>query len=328
MTINFQPTSWVFISSVGEECSLFREAATKAALRAHFLPIRLETWSAEDRNSCDACKNHLSRCNVMILILTDRYGSVHFNSEKSYTEMEYDTALELKIPVLAFIAQNPTLTTDRIDPEDLARIKKFRDRLGDKIQGRFQAPERLETLILQSLHEWRNDFMKINSEAVNKRELNAGRDVISDSSYVDLDIAAFKRMQSIINSGWIQNFEYSQLNSPQYVRKDIRDKFMEYTIHSAKPENEFINDSILDAHNNLLVSINSYLDVIALNTTSIDGKEDWLITSTKAEGMREWVDDYNKRYKEEVDEIYSKTETILEKYRKFIRICRKERLFQ
>ena len=147
-------TPWVFISSVGKECYQFREAAIRAALRARFLPVIMETWTAEARNSCDACKKHLSQCNVVILILTDCYGSVHPESDKSYTEIEYDTALELKIPVLAFLAKNPTLMTDKIDPEDLKRIKKFRGRLGSEIHGKFETSEQLEMLILQSLQEW------------------------------------------------------------------------------------------------------------------------------------------------------------------------------
>jgi hypothetical protein len=259
MNIKFRPTPWVFISSVGEECKPFRESATSAALRSRFLPIRMETWSAEARNSYEACKRHLSECNVMILILTERYGSIHPESGKSYTEMEYDTALELGIPVLAFLSEHPYLPTDKLDPKDLEKAKIFRERLGTSIQGRFNTPDQIELLVHQSLHEWLNDLIKISMKHGHESQnLIKENNIGSDKS--SLDISAFQRLQEIINSDWIQDFEYVQLNIPQYVRKEIRRNLMDYCYASDKPENEFPNKNIIDIHNEFIKSISLFLD--------------------------------------------------------------------
>jgi hypothetical protein len=324
MTINFRPTPLVFISSVGEECKPFRESATSAALRSRFLPIRMETWSAEARNSYEACKRHLSECNVMILILTERYGSIHPESGKSYTEMEYDASLELGIPVLAFLSEHPYLPTDKLDLKDLEKAKKFRERLGTSIQGRFNTADHLELLVHQSLQEWLNDLIKTSlkhdheSKTVIK-EANIGGEKAS------LDISAFQRLQEIINSDWIRDFDYVQLNIPQYVRKEIRDNLIDYCYASDKPENEFFNKNIIDIHNKFIHSINLFLNGISEVTTSRNYSDDALIIKAKAS---DWIADYDKQYNREIKIITDRGESIIEAYRNFIRVCRQEGIFK
>lgn len=324
MTIKFRQTPWVFISSVGEECKPFRESATRASLRSRFFPVKMETWSAEARNSYEACKRHLSECNVMILILTDRYGSIHTESGKSYTEMEYDAALELGIPVLAFLSEHPTLTTDTLDPGDLKRAKKFRERLGTSIQGRFNTADHLELLVHQSLQEWLNDYIKISLKHDHESKTVITEDNIG-SKKASLDLSAFQRLQEIINSDWIRDFDYVQLNIPQYVRKEIRGNLIDYCYASDKPENEFFNEKIINIHNKFIKSIKSFLNGIAEVTISRDYNDDALIIKAKASG---WITDYDKQYDREVKIITGRGESIIQAYRNFIRVCRQEGIFK
>ncbi len=328
MTIRFRPTPWVFISSVGEECKPFRESATRAVLRSRFVPIRMETWSAEARSSYEACKRHLSECNVMILILTERYGSIHRETDKSYTEMEYDAASELGIPVLAFLSEKPCLPTDKLDPEDLERVKIFRERLGTSIQGRFKTDEQLEVLVLQSLQEWLRDLIETSMENDLKTQIRSDDPNIIGKEIIELDLAAFNRLQKIINTNWMQDFEYAQLNEPQYVRKAIRDHLIDYTYAAEKPENEFINQKVLQLHNEFLKSIMSFLKDIAVVTAYSDYQKDALVIRTKLDGQTRWIKDYDKNYRKEVEIIENRAESIIDNYKKFIRICRLEGVFK
>lgn len=66
-----------------------------------------------------------------MLIIGKRYGSIHPDTGKSYTEMEYDYAIEQGIPVLVFaIDDNVKLASDKTetDEEKKDKLRKFRTR--------------------------------------------------------------------------------------------------------------------------------------------------------------------------------------------------------
>lgn len=295
-----------------------------AALRLRFLPVRMETWSAEARNSYEACKRHLSECNVMILFLTERYGSIHPESGKSYTEMEYDAALEIGIPVLAFLSELPILPTDKIDPQDLEKAKRFRERIGTSFQGRFKSTNQLELLVFQSLQEWLKDLIEASLKHDTESQVIIKDENINTSN--SLDLAAFNRLQVFINSNWIQDFEFIQLNYPQYVRKYIRDNLIDYLYESEKAENEFFNKEILLSHNKFISSITAFLKDIA-TITKFDHPDDEALT-IRTKTVKKWIDDYDERYEREVNIIIDRAENIIENYKNFIRICRFEGIFK
>lgn len=152
----FKPTPWAFVSSVKRGLEAQRDAVRGACLRAHVLPVGMETWTAEDRTPAAACKEHLASADVVLLIVSHRYGTLVPGTDKSYTEIEYDEALAQQKPVLAFVATRASDLDPRdLDPRDIARLQQFRARLGTSLVGEFASEEELETKVYQSLVEWR-----------------------------------------------------------------------------------------------------------------------------------------------------------------------------
>ena len=65
----------------------------------------MEYFGADERTPLDVMLDKLSYCQIYIGIIGMRYGSIDKATNKSYTQLEYERAIELKLPsfVLVFL---------------------------------------------------------------------------------------------------------------------------------------------------------------------------------------------------------------------------------
>ena len=115
----------VFISSTYKDLVQERESIIKAILEMYHIPIGMEMFSAEDEEQWEIIRRTIDVSDYYILILGLRYGS-KTSDEISFTQKEYEYALEKKIPILAFVMdESAPLPRDKRD-DDLTDINKFR----------------------------------------------------------------------------------------------------------------------------------------------------------------------------------------------------------
>ena len=119
-------------------------------------PIGMEMFSAADDDQWKIIKEAIDSSDFYILIIGNRYGSIEDTTGISYTEKEFDYAVEKKIPVLAFIVDNSmSMIPDRFDsdPQKIAKLNAFKEKV--KQSGRYvkfwKNVDNLETLISQSI---------------------------------------------------------------------------------------------------------------------------------------------------------------------------------
>jgi len=84
----------VFVSSTFTDLIEERQAAVSAILKAGHIPAGMELFTAADRSQMDIIKNWIDESDVYMLILGGRYGSIEPTTGKSYTELEYDYAVQ------------------------------------------------------------------------------------------------------------------------------------------------------------------------------------------------------------------------------------------
>ena len=120
----------VFVSSTFSDLQDERKQVSDTLAKAGFIPAGMELFPATDQQQLEFIKRVIDRCDYYVVIVGGRYGSL--DGEKSFTEMEYEYAVEKKIPVLAFIHSDPgkieSEKTDR-DQDQIARLEAFRSRL-------------------------------------------------------------------------------------------------------------------------------------------------------------------------------------------------------
>lgn len=120
----------VFISSTYDDLRDVRQEVSQALLRAECFPAAMELFPAADEGVSDYIKEVIDQSDYYLLISAGRYGSIERTSGLSYTELEYDYAIERGKPVIRLLHKDPMnmLTGDRIERTDQGRdmLARFR----------------------------------------------------------------------------------------------------------------------------------------------------------------------------------------------------------
>lgn len=96
----------VFISSTYADLKDERSKVIQTIMELDCIPAGMELFPAIDNEQFEFIKRVINDCDYYILIIGGRYGSLSSDG-LSYTEKEFDYALERNIKVIAFIHENP-----------------------------------------------------------------------------------------------------------------------------------------------------------------------------------------------------------------------------
>ena len=101
-------TPKIFVSATSGDLATARLAAVQALNTLHCLPVAQSHFSPDTRSIRDMLRGKIRDCQALIHIAGFRYGfdpSTHEAGEphRSYTQLEFDTAIELGIPVYLFL---------------------------------------------------------------------------------------------------------------------------------------------------------------------------------------------------------------------------------
>src|SRR5262249_33457799 len=97
----------VFISSTFVDLVEYREAVHTAIRQLRHHADDMIYWSADDRAAAAASAENVRAADLLILLVAHKYGSSPSDDPRSFTHLEYDTARQADIPVLAFFV-DPT----------------------------------------------------------------------------------------------------------------------------------------------------------------------------------------------------------------------------
>lgn len=99
----------IFISSTYTDMLEERQATVQAVLNADHIPAGMELFKAGNESQLQTIYRWIDECDLYLLILGGRYGSIEPVSKKSYIQLEYEYALNNNIPVFAIILSNSYL---------------------------------------------------------------------------------------------------------------------------------------------------------------------------------------------------------------------------
>ena len=114
----------IFVSSTYEDLKEERTALLFAILRLNYIPAGMEFFTAIDEEQMEYIRRVIDESDYYVLILGARYGSLD-SQGISYTEREYDYAVQQGKKVIALIHDSPkTFPFEKMDQDD-ARFKRF-----------------------------------------------------------------------------------------------------------------------------------------------------------------------------------------------------------
>ena len=130
----------IFISSTMTDLANERAAVSRCLSSFNFEVVNAESWGPNGESSWEKIKSEIESSDIFILIVGERYGwipSVGAMADKdlSVTELEYQEAKRVDIPILPFL-KNLGYEAER-DTDDAKLRDKFRENVGDWAMGKF-----------------------------------------------------------------------------------------------------------------------------------------------------------------------------------------------
>ena len=148
----------VMISSTARDLPEHRKEAMDACLRQGMFPVMMEHLPASDDEAISASLAMVDAADIYVGIFAHRYGYVPAGHAISVTEMEYNRAVERKIPRLIFVMdKDHPITIDQVElGEGGVKLEAFKKRLlAGNIVNFFKSPADLRAQIINSLSQQR-----------------------------------------------------------------------------------------------------------------------------------------------------------------------------
>ncbi|MGN0030630.1 MAG: DUF4062 domain-containing protein [Candidatus Gastranaerophilaceae bacterium] len=121
----------IFVSSTYKDLKEERKTVIEQILNMGHLPVGMELFVASDDEQFEYIKRIINNCDYYVLILGGCYGTISKNTGISYTEMEYNYAIEKNIPILIFPYENIKKLQKTKKDEDLSNIQNFVNKVSE-----------------------------------------------------------------------------------------------------------------------------------------------------------------------------------------------------
>lgn len=116
----------VFVSSTFSDLIAERQEVMQALLELDCIPMGMEMFPAADDDQWTLIKGLIDDCDYYVLIQAGRYGSIGPEG-KSYTQMEYEYALDNQLPIISFLHNDIGKIENGKSEKEPDSIKKLED---------------------------------------------------------------------------------------------------------------------------------------------------------------------------------------------------------
>ena len=148
----------VFISSTYLDLIDERQAAVEAILKAGHIPAGMELFTASNKSQWDIIKKWIDESDIYMLILGGRYGSIEPESGLSYTELEYNYALQQNKPLFAVVMKDVALQakvkvdgSSILELENPAKLKDFNTKVTSYMCSFFEDHKDIKLAVHESI---------------------------------------------------------------------------------------------------------------------------------------------------------------------------------
>ncbi len=145
----------VFVSSTYADLKDERQRVIQTLMEMDCIPTGMELFPATDEEQWNFIKRVIDDCDYYLLIIGGRYGSLT-NDGISYTEKEFDYAVERGLRITALLREPDDIPIEKLENEPKAqeKLRKFRDKVSsDRLIKPWKSAEDLPGLVAISLQK-------------------------------------------------------------------------------------------------------------------------------------------------------------------------------
>lgn len=160
----------VFVSSTFEDLQEERKEVIQALLEFDCIPAGMELFPASNDDQWSLIEKVIDNSDYYLLIVGGRYGSLN---EKgiSYTQMEFEYALETGKPIVSFLPKDPDgIIAKKIDKDEdgKKKLEVFKKMAQRKMVRYWTTPQDLGSIVSRSIIKLIKDFPAIGWVKANK----------------------------------------------------------------------------------------------------------------------------------------------------------------
>ena len=153
----------IFVSSTYTDLIEERQAAVEAILLSGNIPAGMELFSAGNESQIAVIERWIDESDVYLLILGGRYGSIDPKTGKSYTQLEYEYAVEKKKPLFAVLISESALNEkvkvkgkDVLELDNPQSLKEFRSTVLKNLVKFWEDKKDIELAIHKTISDFSN----------------------------------------------------------------------------------------------------------------------------------------------------------------------------
>ncbi|ELC8438330.1 DUF4062 domain-containing protein [Clostridium perfringens] len=213
----------IFISSTYLDLQEEREAAVEAVLGSKHIPAGMELFRAGNKSQLETIKKWINESDIYMLILGGRYGSIEPDSGKSYTQLEYEYALEKEMPIFAVVLKDEFLYkkaanqgNDVIKDISNPKFQEFKNLVMSKMIKEVEDCKDIKLAIKDSIVELDEEYDLIGW--VRATELKDNSNVIQENMNLNKEVAKLIKEKSKLN------------DELKRIKETIKSKKQEYEV--------------------------------------------------------------------------------------------------
>lgn len=158
--INLDKRYQVFVSSTFEDLQEERKEVMQALLELDCIPSGMELFPASNDDQWTLIKNVIDDCDYYLLIIGGRYGSEN-DEGISYTQMEFEYALQQGKPMISFLPKNPDAIPSgkcETSADKQQKLEKFKELAKKKLVKFWDGPDNLGSVVSRSMVRLIKDY--------------------------------------------------------------------------------------------------------------------------------------------------------------------------
>ena len=135
--MNCKPIYKVFVSSTFKDLEEERLKVMTTIVSSGHLPIGMEQFPAAPIEAWDYIKLLIDNSDYYLLLLAGKYGTIHPGTGKSYTQMEYEYAVEKEVPIIFltyYDIDSLPMAKCEADPDIREKLESFRKQASGKLR--------------------------------------------------------------------------------------------------------------------------------------------------------------------------------------------------